>query len=393
MNLDLALARYLDGAATSDEMDVLNRALREDPEARALLRATARQALELADSARSREVRPKASPPGRPRLLLAAAAAAAALLLLWMFPRGGPSIEIGRVQGAVSWRADGGMPQPGLREGTRLRLPGTLWTEGAGSSVELRFDDGTSVELAGASEVAIGDGRQKRLLLTRGTAVVEARPQPPERPLLLRTSTAETQVLGTRFSLSHDDRVTRVAVDEGRVRLRRLSDGSAVEIAPGQSATAELDATSPLESRSVPPPPAGWRWSGPTRPSQLDVSYRRADGTVVPAWVVSFGGGPGVLGRVRPDSVLRLRYRMDTPRGLMALVSVRHPDGRFAGNFQMDVAPPADDGWRTFEAPLSSLTGTCPEGVRFPPDGRLSLLYLATYVSDAGLEVAEAAVE
>ncbi|HXX94607.1 MAG TPA: hypothetical protein VEN81_13315, partial [Planctomycetota bacterium] len=210
---------------------------------------------------------------------------------------------------------------------------------------------------------------------------------------------------------------TRIAVEEGRVRLRRLADGASTEVARGETATATLESSVPLESRAALPLPLSWRetfehppvgaWKGEWQgqdsqgPSRLrnvlDVSYRRRDGTVVPAYVVSLGNPSQPLCRVRPESVLRLRYRLERPHGLIILVSVQHPEGRFAGNFQVDLGPdaaPSDpDGWKTFRAPLSSLSGRFPEGIRFPPAGRLTLLFVACYSPEARLEVAEAALE
>ncbi|HXX94237.1 MAG TPA: hypothetical protein VEN81_11430, partial [Planctomycetota bacterium] len=195
--LDLALVRYLDRSAGPEEVELLGQALREDPEARALLRAIALQALTLSDLAGSQELEKRAplpaSRPGlRPRAKVPLAVAAAALLALgaglaWWASGRPAEITLSRVRGSASWRPEGGLPRTGLESNAALAGPGTLTVEGAGNFAEVRFEDGTTVGLSGDSELSILAGLQKRLVLSRGSVVVDARPQPPARPILVRT--------------------------------------------------------------------------------------------------------------------------------------------------------------------------------------------------------------
>jgi hypothetical protein len=235
--------------------------------------------------------------------------------------------------------------------------------------------------------------------------------------MVLCTPTAEVDVVGTCFTLSAQSGQTMVTVGTGRVRLRRLVDGAVTDVPEGWMAVATLDASAPLESRVIPPlvsrwrqdfdaaPPAIWqgKWipadaTGPGRlKNVLDVSYRQRDGTIVPAQVVS-ARDPSAFATVRPDSVLRVKWRVRNPSvGLLVLLSLLHPDGRFSGNFQTELkaeALPADaNGWRVFSAPISTLEPRYPAGAPHPVPGKVTLVFLACYSPTADLEVAEVAFE
>jgi ferric-dicitrate binding protein FerR (iron transport regulator) len=414
---DVLIVRYLDGTAGPDEVATLNTLLQDDAEARALLREASVQAVTLADFGRSRELQgPRRSAPETPRnfRLIAAAAVLIAAALGFMALLGSPatSLKLVRATGAVTWSPVGGLPQTELEEGTRLG-PGTVLLEGAQSSAELGFKDGSIVTLSGDSELLIPADSKGRLVLRRGSMTVEAGPG----PLVLRTSTADVEVAATCFSLTAGSARTTVAVGAGKVRLRRLVDGASAEVPEGQVAVATLDATAPMEIRPAPvpaarwsqtferPPPPAWQgeWTaadatGPGRlKNVLDVSYRRKDGTVVPAHVVSVRD-PEALTTIRPESLLRLRWRIRIPSaGPMVLLSVGTPDGKFAGNFQTtlkpEASPPDANGWRSASIPVSALEGRYPEGARLPPVGRVTLVFIACYAPSAGLEVAEVALD
>jgi ferric-dicitrate binding protein FerR (iron transport regulator) len=419
---DVLIVRYLDGSAGPEEVAALNSLLESDAEARSLLRETSYQALVLADLGRSRALKAASRPIARsrwnPRLLAAAAAllVAAGLGTVAILQATSPTLTLVRATGGITWSPAGGLPQTGPEAGTPLGA-GTILLEGAESCAELGFRDGSILTLSGPSEVTIPGGSGKRLYLRRGSITIEARPQPANRPLVLRTPTADVEVVGTCFSLTAEGVQTTVAVDAGKVRLRRLVDGAAALVPEGQVAVATLDATAPLESRPAPVPAARWggtfehppgpAWQGEWMPADatgpgrlrnvMDVSYRRKDGTVVPAQVVSVRD-PVALTTIRPESILRLRWRLrNPPGGPMVLLSVGHPDGRFAGNFQTildpETSPPDANGWRATSVPVSSLEGRYPEGARLPAIGRLKLVFMACYTASPGLEVAEVALD
>ena len=394
---DHLIVRYLEGTATADEVATLNEVLKKDSDARAVFRAASFQALTLADLGRASAPRRDAPARWNVRSLTAAAAIllAVAGLLIWFSRPEGELVSIGRSTGAVTL------------SGT------TLTVEGGNSGAEVRLADGSTLTLSGDSELAFAGKRGTDITVRRGAVMVEAVAQPKDQPMILRTPTAEAVVMGTCFTISAQTGETMVTVGAGRVKLRRLVDGASAEVAEGQMAVATLDAAAPLASRVIPPlvstwsrsfdaaPPAGWQgeWvaadaTGPGRlKNVLDVSYRRKDGTVVPAYVVSLRN-PSAITTIRPDSVLGVKWRVRDPGiGAILLISVQHSDGRFAGNFQVDLKPDAyatdANGWRVFSAPVSSLTGRFPESARLPAVGRVMLFFMACYSPKGELEVAE----
>jgi hypothetical protein len=113
----------------------------------------------------------------------------------------------------------------------------------APEKTRLEIRPGTSMRMIGLS-----GGKQFGV----ATGVVEAivARQRPFRPMVLTTPQAEARVLGTRFTLSVSNNLTRLEVAEGKVRLTRLADRETVKvpaehcaIAAGQDAMAVLPKT------------------------------------------------------------------------------------------------------------------------------------------------------
>jgi ferric-dicitrate binding protein FerR (iron transport regulator) len=102
---------------------------------------------------------------------------------------------------------------------------------------ELRLGALTVVELldpvrdAGARAGGFGKGAR----LWAGRLVVDAPAQPAGKPLVLLTSHAEVELMGTRLTVSAEGSRTRVEVWEGRVRVARRSDGAAAIVSAGQA--------------------------------------------------------------------------------------------------------------------------------------------------------------
>lgn len=138
-----------------------------------------------------------------------------------------------------------------LFAGAALELPARGWAT-------LRFPDGTTVEALGDTRLSAESGEAgKRLRLERGELRAEVRRQPAGAPLVVVTPRSDTTVVGTRLSVATGQR-ERVAVDDGRVRVQRRSDRSAVEVAAGQQvevpAVGAL-AVAPLKPAAPPAPP------------------------------------------------------------------------------------------------------------------------------------------
>lgn len=128
-----------------------------------------------------------------------------------------------------------------VRAGRRL-IPGMeLETEGPGSAAVVRFPDGTRLELGSDSalrEIAVREGGAKAAFLERGRLAARVARQPAGRPMLLVTPHAEARVLGTLLILSVDPEATRLEVKDGRVTLKRLSDGATVDVTSARACTA-----------------------------------------------------------------------------------------------------------------------------------------------------------
>ena len=337
---DGLLMRYFDGTISPQERTALNTLLLEDADARALLREIVEQAVAMGDLARERA---HASPrvlsermrsPVRWRMSLAWAAIAAVVLMagaaaLWFLQ--GPVSEVvtlEQISGAVTLSTDSGPAQNGLQSGATMRA-GTLSVEGSTSSAHLRFIDGTSLTLSGESELALTGETQKRMTLRRGSLNADVRTQKPGQPMRILTSTAEIEVVGTRFQLSTNSGSTTLSVESGHVRMRRLADGSVVDVRQGEMSLATLETTNSLESSRMllapttfrqtfeQAPSVIWRgtWlpadnQGPGRLQQVpDVSDKKSDGVPRVNYAVCVQDHSGSMVSVGPESVLRVRFR------------------------------------------------------------------------------------
>ena len=154
--------------------------------------------------------------------------------------------QVVSVDGAATWSGFDGLREVLMVAGEPLAA-GCIRLEGATSAAKLQFMDGTLIEAIGDAVVEFEDDGQKHIVLREGTMLVDARPQPSGRPMLVRTTTAELEVVGTEFSVSTDAASTRLGVTEGRVRFKRVVDGSQVDVPANGIATASLTASVPLQ--------------------------------------------------------------------------------------------------------------------------------------------------
>jgi hypothetical protein len=128
-----------------------------------------------------------------------------------------------------------------VRAGRRLIPSQELETEGPGGAAVVKFPDGTRLELGSDSalrEITVHEGGAKAACLERGRLVARVAPQPAGRPMLLVTPHAEARILGTMLILSVEPESTRLEVKEGRVGLKRLSDGASVNVTSARVCTA-----------------------------------------------------------------------------------------------------------------------------------------------------------
>ena len=420
------LMRYLDGKLSGDELRAVNALLRTDADARQWLREISHQAFALGDIARERTVEGKPATVATAPLQdwwrpLAWAAAAVALfaagLFGWSQLGAQPVVTLTEVSGSVIWSGDKGATRTELAAGARLPA-GTVETIGAVSSAQLRFSDGTLLTLGGNSELTFAVTGQKRIQLKSGSLTAAVTKQPAGHPMLVRTPTAEVEVLGTLFAISTEPEATQLDVASGSVRLRRLVDGRAVEVTAQHNAVASLDAQAPLIAGAPTMPPTHWSADLAMPPTGGAKGDWHAAGDGAPA---RWQGVPLVMGRrqgapvihhgisvrdhARPsagafvtlasESALTLRWRTQKPAGLFIFVSTQLPGGAFGGNFELKPTKTAGaldaDGWQTATFPLRSFQPLQSNHAEFSGHG-ISVAIVTTYERDVQLEVTDMSI-
>jgi len=365
------LLRYLDGNILPEEEAQVTDLLRRDPQARAFLRDVAEQAvtaadMELVEARQQGELDARQdwmgnrhealSGIGRTRVRLARwpwAVAAAAVVALFasvyfQWPSAEPDIaEITGLSGSLQWTGDGGRIFHDLRVGTKLP-GGTIEGMVPGSWFKLEFNDGSTVTISGNSTLTFSDYGQKKLHLKEGSVSGNVKPQPAGKPMLIYTRSAMLEILGTQFEVEAELATTTLNVSEGKVRVRRLSDGVTVDVAAKHRVVAADD----RDMRPVPVPEAVDRWK-----SQLHLGPEKVYGkwspktateeaklktipltipqglTIYTAAIrVSRGDTPPVI--LHPGCLLRVRGHITSSHKVYFGVTVMYPGGGFAGRFE-----------------------------------------------------------
>jgi hypothetical protein len=317
-------------------------------------------------------------------------------------------VLVAAVDGAASW-SDGGQVVSDLAIGNRLGA-GTVSLDGDSAFMTLRFDDGTVVTLTGESMLEFDARWQKNLVLRHGSLSVNASPQPPGRPMLVRTPTAEVEVVGTIFSLSVDAQNTHVAVEEGSVRFLRLADGQSVAVKEQSVATASLVATRPLEVGRPAAIPSCYKQSlggaagnDAGLKAEPYIAGRGHDGLPVVHYGCKVRSGDVGFVTVDDGSVISVRLRTATPETIRVMLSMRRPGGGFGGNFEAKVSteamPVVDggngaaDGWRRIDIPLREFLSVAIDFPSLTPGHAVGLMLIDTFTGAANLEVAEVSVQ
>jgi len=233
-----------------------------------------------------------------------------------------PIAKVAGLNGSLQWTGDGGRVFYDLSVGTQLP-GGTIEGMTPGSWFELEFNDGSNVS-----------GNVK--------------PQPADRPMLIYTRSAMMEVLGTQFEVEADLVATMLNVSEGKVRIKRLSDGNTVDV----PAKHRVIAAAGQDMRPAPVPDAANRWKsqlhlGPegaygkwsprtaTEEARLEaIGYTMPRGFTIYAAAlgVSRGDTPPVI--LQAGSRLRVRGHIASSHEVYFGVSVMYAAGGFAGKFQ-----------------------------------------------------------
>ena len=222
----------------------------------------------------------------------------------------------------------------------RLLDGGTLECLYADSWCKIGFRDGTNITLFGRAVLTISLGKQKELSLLEGSLSANVAPQPKGRPLLIHTSTAKLDVLGTQFDLVAEPSSTQLSVAEGHVLVTRLMDGSVAEVPAEHQIRASADVHEGFSVQQRPASVTRWKSSLPegaihgqwlpemagrfmglrATPSARDDG---AKPSVVYLAAASVSRQPPVV--LPPGTTLRIHGRMDTPPNLTIGITVQHP--------------------------------------------------------------------
>lgn len=119
-----------------------------------------------------------------------------------------------RVNGSQTERVN---PGEKINRGERLRTA-------KGTTAVLKLADGTQVEMAERSDVALTDNPDGTTInLNQGNVIVEAAKQKNGKHLYVKTDEALVSVVGTIFSVTNGTKGARVSVVEGEVRVEHNS--------------------------------------------------------------------------------------------------------------------------------------------------------------------------
>ena len=257
-DLENLIAAWLDGRISEAESESLQQELRESAEARATfntfaqLDAVIREVADtegvgaISQASGSSVSIPKRATPPYARALLAIAAgiiiALTAVLYFQPMKAGRNIVRIKGLNGTLTWIGDGGQmvqgsdsPQTPTRWsnvlGKGAELPGgTIEGTALDSWFELEFLDGSTAMIFGDSMLTFSDQGQKEVRLKQGRFSATVVPQPPGEPMLIHTPAAELKVVGTRFDVEAGPASTMLYVREGKVQIRRVSDGKTVDV-------------------------------------------------------------------------------------------------------------------------------------------------------------------
>lgn len=258
-----------------------------------------------------------------------------------------PIAEITGLSGSLEWTGDGGRVFGDLSVGTELP-GGTIEGMTPSSWFELEFLDGSSVTISGNSTLTFSDYGQKKLHLKAGKLSANVMPQPASKPMLIYTRSAMLEVVGTQFEVQTGLATTMLNVNQGTVRITRLSDDKEVEVHASQRVVAGAG----RDMSPVPVPDSLNHWKsqlhlGPVRGfgewspgydgqgatlRAVPHTLQRGATIYVASLDVSLGDNAPVV--LQADSQFRIRGHIASPHEVYFGVTVSRPNGEFAGKFQ-----------------------------------------------------------
>ena len=313
---------------------------------------------------------------------------------------------ITEMNGTLEWTGDGGRVVHGLEAGSSLR-GGTLESLSADSWAVLAFRDGSTVTVSGRSVLTISEGRQKEMHLREGSVSASVAPQPHGQPTLIHTPTARLEVLGTQLNVDAQRTSTMLRVNEGRVRVTRLADGSVALVPADHQVVVSASGLKNLEVGRRPESVRSWQSSLPsgaaygewvpdgggtngtlrTAPMLLDFQKKRIT-LHLAALSVSRGPAPPVV--LTSGGGFRIRGQIETSGEIFFGLTTKHVKGGFAGKYvaarKLDV-PPETDGALEIELRLEEFHPQEEEFADSPIGLELVDWWCCTYNVDAGLSI------
>ncbi len=262
------------------------------------------------------------------------------------------------LSGALIWTGDRGQIVRDISIGTEL-AGGTIEGMAPDSWFELQFNDRSKVMISGTSVLTFADSGQKILRLREGRLSADVQPQPADKPMLVHTRTALLKVLGTQFDVEAELTSTALNVREGKVRIRRLSDGSEVDVPAEHLAVAdgERELIPERVSQSV----SEWKtdfenkrdnygkWQPATDHAPASVKAIPLVPPDAPHVTLHLAGisvdrsdGSPVV--IEPGSRFLVKGRLQYDASVHFGIRVAYPNGEFAGMFRGDLhdqQPPA----------------------------------------------------
>ncbi len=323
--------------------------------------------LDLASSGRDSDNGPRG-----PRLRLAgwswaAVAAAVVVLIAGVYLlRPGREREIATItemHGGLQWTGDGGRVVRDLEAGSSLR-GGTLESLSADSWAVLTFRDGSTVTVSRRSVLTISESQQKEMHLHEGSVSASVAPQPHGQPMLIHTPTARLEVLGTQLNVDARRTSTTLRVNEGRVRVTRLADGSVADVPADHQVVVSASGLTDFKVGRRPESVRSWQSSLPsgaaygewvpegggangtlrTAPILLDFQTKRIT-LHLAALSVSRGPTPPVV--LPSGGKFRIRGQIETSGEVFFGLTTKHVKGGFAGKYvaarKLEVLPETDD--------------------------------------------------
>lgn len=368
------IVKFLDHQLNDRERLEVENLLRDDPAARTFLRSVAEQVVVFADvnqslvnmqavksPAISRQIdqtknfeSPRRRTWGVHALVAAAATLAVAASVVYTnWPEPPRMIaRITEVSGSVEWRGDGGRINRGLVAGDSIG-GGTLDVLASDSWARIKFNDGSKVTVTGQSELTISDGSQKELHLSGGNLSASVTKQRHGEPMLIHTPTAKLEVLGTQLNVESLSAVTALSVNEGKVRMTRLVDGTKCDVAAQHVVVASLNDNARLEpvlkrqpvnqciqSMETEPTNVFGRWFAasedfPGRLRTIPINWKTKDDkpTVLNVLVIRANNFDQPI-TLEDEAFVRVTGRARRTDGhVYFMVSARHRRGGFAGKF------------------------------------------------------------